>query len=425
MARVFALLVGVVAVGWGACARGPLVGRTAPEFTLLSVEAKRHSLSDYKGRVVVLEWTSHVCPAVASYENLGVLPDTRRACGELGAVWLAIDSSHYCEQEREGIAAWRAWRGQSHPYLLDPTGKVGEAYHATATPQVFVIGKDGGVVYSGAIDVHEGDRRRNVVIDAVRAAAAGRSPGIASTQAQGCSVKYGDPGQPMHGELREWADERRPLAEAGRLAKDGEFDAAMERLRQAVSEYSRPYEMLRDPAFGAMLRSDEHRMDVARLLRDHPATGRVAIVTPDEPGEPMVILGTVRDEAGEPVAGALIRVFHTDAAGWYVPGTTNSQNPRLFGWLRTDQQGRYRVRTIMPGAYADAASMPMHVHFEVRAEGFEPVGGVRGSVYFDDDPRLDAANRSEAMSDGSAIRTRERNAEGVTLVRHDIVLTRK
>src|SRR5262245_39751262 len=53
------------------------------------------------------------------------------------------------------------------------------------------------------------------------------------------------------------------------------------------------------------------------LIRQHAATGTLRLTTADEPGEALSVEGTVRNARGEPVAGALVYVYHTSAKGWY------------------------------------------------------------------------------------------------------------
>jgi len=80
--------------------------------------------------------------------------------------------------------------------LLDPTGVVGKAYGATNTPHMYVIDKNGLLVYAGAIDDRPTTRRADVqgAHNYVRAAladvAAGRAVQTPVIRAYGCTVKY-------------------------------------------------------------------------------------------------------------------------------------------------------------------------------------------------------------------------------------------
>ena len=146
------------------------------------------------------------------------------------------------------------------------------------------------------------------------------------------------------------------------------------------------------------------------------------MVAPDEPGEPFVLSGTIRDPEGRPIPRALVSLYQTDDAGWYAPGSTSGGNARLFGRVVTDDAGRWRVRTVLPGYYADSHGGLRHVHIGFRAAGFRPFEGHRASVYFADDPNLVGANLAEIRGDGCAILERRANAEGVTSVVYPVVL---
>lgn len=146
---------------------------------------------------------------------------------------------------------------------------------------------------------------------------------------------------------------------------------------------------------------------------------------PDEPGEPLVITGTVYAADGEtPVPDVLIYAYHTNDRGIYekVGGETGNglRHGHLRGWLRTDEQGRYRIVTIRPAAYP-GSTIPQHVHMTVT-----PPGGEErwiDSVHFDDDPLLTPTQRSRQRNrGGSGIVTVRRDEDGVYHATRDIVL---
>lgn len=117
----------------------------------------------------------------------------------------------------------------------------------------------------------------------------------------------------------------------------------------------------------------------------------VARVTDEgEPGVPLHVRGTVRHrDDGRPVAGALLYVYQTDAAGYYTPKTNDNSNPRLKAWVRTDPQGRFELLTIRPGSYPDSR-VQQHIHYELHADG---VARLRGEIVFADDPNLRESTR--------------------------------
>jgi hypothetical protein len=178
------------------------VGQPAPDFTLTDITGKVHHLSDYKGKIVVLEWVNPGCPIVQKHYNSHNMQDTQKAAAVDGAVWLAINSAGYPgaqgDLSNEEAAAWQQKMGAvTTAYFRDQTGKVGHLYGATATPHMFVIKADGILAYQGAIDSIPGanqsdiPKATNYVKAALAAIKAGKPIEKTSTQAYGCSVKYG------------------------------------------------------------------------------------------------------------------------------------------------------------------------------------------------------------------------------------------
>ncbi len=165
------------------------VGQPAPDFTLLDVEGKKHSLAELKDRVVVLQWTNKDCPVVQR-----VLPDLRDLAKKHAdkVVWLAIDSTP--GRTAEQYANYAKEHQLSFPILLDADQKVGREYGATNTPHLFVINK-GTVVYAGGLsDDPNGKKKpdevRNYVDEAVTAVLVGKPVPLTETAAWGCKIKY-------------------------------------------------------------------------------------------------------------------------------------------------------------------------------------------------------------------------------------------
>lgn len=173
--------------------------QTAPDFTLTSAEGEQVSLADFRGRVVVLEWTNEDCPYVRKHYS-GAMQALQRQATEDGAVWLTLISSSPGTQghvEGEEARQWRAKHDAHFSHLLlDPTGETGMAYGAVTTPDMRVIDEGGRIIFAGGID----DRPTNRVEDLdgatnhVRAAlddhAAGRPVQVPFAQPYGCAIKY-------------------------------------------------------------------------------------------------------------------------------------------------------------------------------------------------------------------------------------------
>jgi hypothetical protein len=179
-----------------ACGRhGTAVGALAPDFSLTDLQGKLHRLADYRGRVVVLEWINPNCPFSRRHAEEGTM--TRLIAAHSDVVWLAINSTakgHGDFLSREQHAAFDRDHGIAYPVLYDSDGKVGHAYGARTTPNMFVIDEQGTLIYRGAIDDDPyggGAAERESYVDAALAAhAAGKAPDPATTSPYGCSVKY-------------------------------------------------------------------------------------------------------------------------------------------------------------------------------------------------------------------------------------------
>lgn len=160
----------------------------------------------------------------------------------------------------------------------------------------------------------------------------------------------------------------------------------------------------------------------APTVAEKNAPSKTAITTREEPGEPLVVSGTVFGEDGKtPLAGASLYVYHTDATGRYTPGPNDdNRNPRLRGYLRTDAQGRYEYSTIKPAPYPGNGP-PAHIHYHVNATGYrERVF----EIVFEGDPKIGADIRTSAAQEGSAfsIRKLTRDPQGVWRCTQDVTL---
>jgi peroxiredoxin len=174
---------------------GPMaeVGSAAPDFELVDAAGKTHRLSDYEGKIVVLEWTNPDCPFVQRHYADGnkTMIDLQARLAKKDVVWLAVDSSNFVTPE--SAAKWDKATGKTFPTLLDPTGKVGHLYAAKTTPHMFVVGADGTLLYDGAIDDDKAGKKEapsNYVAAAVDAVLAGHEVATNKTLPYGCSVKY-------------------------------------------------------------------------------------------------------------------------------------------------------------------------------------------------------------------------------------------
>ena len=195
-----ALLVALFGLAFTFAPAKPEIGKAAPAFTLKDTAGNVHSLSDFKGKYVVLEWLNYDCPFVQKHYGSGNMQALQARYTEQDVVWLSIVSSapgkqgHFAPAEMDRRTA--AAGGQQTAVLLDGAGTTGRAYNAKTTPHMFVIDPAGTLVYMGGIDnmptANPGDvaRATNHVAAALDAAMAGKAVPVAVSQPYGCSVKY-------------------------------------------------------------------------------------------------------------------------------------------------------------------------------------------------------------------------------------------
>jgi peroxiredoxin len=189
-----------VATAGGTVSVQALVGRPAPDFTLMDTDGQEHQLSRYlaERKIVVLEWFNPDCSFVRRHH------ERDRTMGRLldpyggGVVWLAINSGAPGKQgaDLERNVQAKQDYGIDYPILLDTSGRIGRTYGAKTTPHIFVIRADGVLIYSGAIDDDprgemDPTQRRNYVGEALEAGLKGKAPSVGHTTAYGCTVKYG------------------------------------------------------------------------------------------------------------------------------------------------------------------------------------------------------------------------------------------
>jgi peroxiredoxin len=169
----------------------------APALSLPNYDGRQVSLSDYEGKIVVLEWFNFECPFVKyHYDTKTTMVDLARKYEGRNVVWLAVNSSHHISPEQNKDFAES--RKVPYPILDDRPGKAGRAYGAVTTPHMFIVDTDGAVAYNGAIDnaprgkLQAGEQLVNYVDKALAELLAGKPVSESKTKPYGCSVKYAE-----------------------------------------------------------------------------------------------------------------------------------------------------------------------------------------------------------------------------------------
>lgn len=176
------------------------VGQPAPDFSVIDSNGVTHTLSDHKGKLIVLEWVNHGCPFVAKFYNVGEMQRLQKEYTEKDVVWLTVNTSAPGKQGHMNaeLANQVLEEKNASPtaVLLDHDGVMGRAYGATVTPHMYVIDTEGILVYNGAIDSIRSarsadiERAENYVVAALEATMNGEAVATPVSQPYGCSMKY-------------------------------------------------------------------------------------------------------------------------------------------------------------------------------------------------------------------------------------------
>lgn len=179
---------------------GAVVGEKAPDFSVVDAYGKTHTLSNYKGQYVILEWLNHDCPFVKKHYDGNNMQQLQKKYTDQGVVWLSVISSAPGKQGHLGPEAVKKITKDKNAsptaVLLDPDGIMGRAYGARVTPHMFIINPEGVLEYNGAIDdrptprVRDLEGARNFIDEAMDALKNGNNAAVRTNTPYGCTVKY-------------------------------------------------------------------------------------------------------------------------------------------------------------------------------------------------------------------------------------------
>ncbi|HEY4354812.1 MAG TPA: redoxin domain-containing protein [Acidobacteriaceae bacterium] len=175
-------------------------GETAPNFQGKDSNGNTQTLTQYKGKYVVLEWANQGCPFEQKHYKSGNMERLQKEWTAKGVVWLSVISSAPGQQGYVSPAEendyLKKMSAAPTAAILDPSGTIGRMYAAKTTPHMFVIDPQGKLIYEGAIDdqpTPDPDSLKgahNYLNQALNEAMAGKPVTTPVTQAYGCSVKY-------------------------------------------------------------------------------------------------------------------------------------------------------------------------------------------------------------------------------------------
>lgn len=174
-------------------------GDTAPGFTLTDMQGNSHSLEDFRGQFVVLEFVNPGCPFVVKFYDSGYMQKFQQEVVDAGGVWLAVNpttTSHNDYLDDEATLAYIESRSVQVPWLKNPEGNVARAYGANRTPEMFLICPEGTIMYQGAIDSVRSanpddiEGADNYILTAFHEARRGQEITTPRTRPYGCTIKF-------------------------------------------------------------------------------------------------------------------------------------------------------------------------------------------------------------------------------------------
>ena len=153
------------------------------------------------------------------------------------------------------------------------------------------------------------------------------------------------------------------------------------------------------------------------VIKKNAAAGDITIVTKTEPGVRITVNGTVTDSSGKPFTNILVYFYHTDDKGWYsdtgvhiLKFEGDHKHSRLFGYVRTDSKGEFKINTIRPNGYPKS-DLAAHIHIQMWKEDGTYLLGIPGELQFDDDIRMTERRRQKSLSEGFLIAKNEGTRE--------------
>jgi len=190
----------MISLAVAANAKNARVDQPAPDFSLTDASGKKHSLTDFKGKWVVLEWVNFGCPFVRKHYDSGNMQGLQKAYTGKDVVWLSVCSSAPGKQGyyegKELTSQIKEEGSHATAYLIDADGTVGKMYEAKTTPHMYIVNPEGVLVYAGGIDnIASSDKddikkATNYVKENLDAALAGKEIAVKGSKPYGCSVKY-------------------------------------------------------------------------------------------------------------------------------------------------------------------------------------------------------------------------------------------
>ena len=136
----------------------------AIDFTLKDQYGNTHSLSDYKGKTIFLNfWATWCPPCRAEMPDIQKIYETYDTEGDDALIVLGVAGPGYGnEKSEEGIKEFLDENGYTYPVLMDTTGELFSAYGIYSYPTTFMIDRDGNVFGYASGQLNE-DMMKNII----------------------------------------------------------------------------------------------------------------------------------------------------------------------------------------------------------------------------------------------------------------------
>jgi protocatechuate 3,4-dioxygenase beta subunit len=138
------------------------------------------------------------------------------------------------------------------------------------------------------------------------------------------------------------------------------------------------------------------------IIKAHADANVLTIVSAKEPGKKIEVSVIIKNKNGKPVPNALVYLYQTDMRGWYAADAPHVlvnegdyHHARLFGYVKTDKEGKFEIYTIKPSGYPKS-----DIHVQVMADGYN---SYQTEFLFQDDERLKGEALNRAIIDGGII----------------------
>lgn len=150
-----------------------------------------------------------------------------------------------------------------------------------------------------------------------------------------------------------------------------------------------------------------HSMPAFReIIKQNAKAETIKLTPPGEPGMNIIVKGTAVSRSGKPMSDLLVYFYHTSAEGWYADTAahilargSDAGHARLFGYVKTDREGKFAFETIRPEGYPQS-DFPAHIHIAFWTADGKTVSGMPGELLFEEDGRLTPERKKEALESG-------------------------